>query len=180
MTLIMLSDKTIKTQFSKFGFKTFDKKCIEHINNMILSYIKHIIEKGKQDGGRIVMPMEYCGIQTSEYHESPGPYHIMNATSDFIRPPMGSTFGQDGGSLLFKISKNDISSFIEEVSKDYKVQNKTKLVAKLQKEIQEKLSEFLRMVKTMSKKKPTHVDESIFKTVLNKRIFKMFIHKSLH
>ena len=174
MVLIVLPEKSLKAKLKKFGFASFDKDVIIHINAIIIAYVSKQLKMGtkKQAGGRIVLPMEYFGASTNEYHDSPCPYTDMRVSADYIRPPMESTFGVGGSAngAVFAISLKDVGTFVEEVAGGRPVDNKKNVIKIMQENVVNFMTQFATSLKNASKK-DTHLGANVVESVLKKRPF---------
>ena len=168
MTLIILSESEIKTKLKKFGYKSFDKGVIQKMNMVILNFIQNALKKGKQQHGGLVMPSEYYGVDSGRFFDDPYPYTDMRPSSEYIRPPMNSTFS--GGAIpIFTVSQKNVATFVEEVISNSPVQNKAKVVKHLKSQLEALLTKFVRTIRTPV---ADHLDSASFDTTLSRPVFK--------
>lgn len=173
-SVAILPEKSVATKLKKFGFKTFDPKIVSHINTVILNFVIKTLKvnlKG-QKGGRIVLPMEYFGVQTNEYSSNNGPFTDMAISSDYIRPPMDSTFGQFGGVAVaeFKVPQKEITAFLTEAAAGRPVNDRKEVIKVLTSKVSEILTQFFMTLQKQAKGQ-THLDVATFEAALKKRAF---------
>lgn len=96
--MIFLTEKSIRQNIKKFGFKDVNSSIIELLNNSLENFTIHSIKKAlkqhkkfnKQNGGsgavgHTVLPSEYFGIDSKSYFTSAESTN-MNVTNTTIRP----------------------------------------------------------------------------------------------
>jgi len=96
--MIFLTEKSIRQNIKKFGFKDTNSRVIELFNRCIENFASQSIKKAlkqhrkfnKQNGGdgavgRTVLPSEYFGINSGNYFSNPDGTN-MNVTNSVIRP----------------------------------------------------------------------------------------------
>lgn len=144
--MIFLSENSIRINAKKFGFKNVDIAVLESINNYLMNYTKNILKKAlkknkhnniqiHQNGGRIVLPSEYFGIESGSYFENISHNNgtNMTVTNTMIRPMQhtvdltGAIIG--GSNKIFTISKNALKNALNEANvileKNIKIDNDT-------------------------------------------------------
>lgn len=177
--IVYITQNKIKNGLKPFGFKTFDSEVIELLNKAFKNYIKNTIAKhakhggeGEQSGGRVIMPMEYYGVQTSEYVDAPV-YSDMSVSDSWVRPPLEMNLvGMDGGAAKFVLSLKSVESALEELNLD--IYKKNKVAKRLQSKIETMFSE---IIKKASKKSQ---DKSCLLAKDLKAIIDMKKYKILH
>ena len=151
--MIMIDQSVILAQLKKFGFvkANLEGDVYEKLNNIIFSYIKKLVREYKknQDGGRIVMPLEYFGVDSHHYHDSPGNFTDMQVTESYIRPPM---MIQQGGDTkkTFILRAEFVGLFLQAI----KVQSyPKKMTDSVKKAVEKAMTEFLNALKDNIKDK---------------------------
>jgi len=170
--IVYITENKIKYGLKQFGFKTFDIEVIELLNKAFKNYIKNTVAKsgGKesQAGGRVIMPMEYYGVQTSEYVENPA--HSDTSVSDtWVRPPLEMNLaGMVGGAAKFSLSLKSVESALEE----YNIYKKNKVAKHLQSKIEGVFSEIIKKTSKTSQDK-THLYARDLEAILDMKKYKM-------
>ena len=84
------------------------------IYNFIEFHLKKFMKKSK--GGKIVMPLEYFGVETNHFVQQPQ-FQSSNANISFIRPPMNMLdISMTGGNKKVNFSSKIFLSAIDEIS----------------------------------------------------------------
>lgn len=167
--IVYVTENKIKYGLKQFGFKTFDPEVIELLNKAFKNYIKNTVAKsggkGSQAGGRVIMPMEYYGVQTSEYVENPA--HSDTSVSDtWVRPPLEMNL--IGGAAKFALSLKSVESALEE----YDMYKKNKVAKHLQSKIEGIFSEVIKKSSKTSQDK-THLYARNLEEILDMKKYKM-------
>lgn len=154
--IVFLTESSIKKNAHTFGFKSYDKEVINFFNQALYNMVEKTLKKGQIEGGRIVLPMEYFGVDTAHYVENPS-FTNMAVSENFIRPPMQmTTQGMEGGGIVkrFQVPLKAIQTAIEEVSSklNKKVAKKDKTSKALKNKFEKIATEILSKVVKISKK----------------------------
>ena len=179
--IVYITQNKIKNGLKPFGFKTFDPEVIELLNKAFQNYIKNTVAKHAkhtkgtksggdevQSGGRIVMPMEYYGVQTSEYVENPT--HSDTSVSDtWVRPPLEMNLvGMAGGAAKFAVILKSVESALEE----HDIYKKNKVAKHLQSKIEAVFSEIINKASKTSQDK-THLYARDLEAILDMKKYKI-------
>jgi hypothetical protein len=155
MTVILLSEKIICKNLKTFGFKTHDPEIITHFNKFLQNFVENTLKKSikKHSGGKIVLPLEYFGVETNHYVSEPVNEQSTAATQDFIRPPVEFI----GGANKFSITTKAVESAIDEFTSKYhkEVTNKSKTAKAIKKNFESIISCLL--IKINKKYKKDHL-----------------------
>lgn len=92
----MLSKQTIKRNLKKWGYTDYDEEIDDFLNNAAKKF---------QEGGRVLMPSEYFGINSGRY-SSESTASSLAVTNAFIRTPLNAndpTGAIKGGARRFEI-----------------------------------------------------------------------------
>jgi len=169
--MIILDQEKVTKQFKKFGFKSVNVNVVNELNIVILKFVEKNLKKKAHSGGRIVLPLEYFGVDSHHYHDSQGQFTNMAVTDNFIRPPMSAHEGGGGAKkpCAFLISKADTKLFVVEATRGKPFD--AKVVSFLQEKVNSALTEYLNVLKTESggDEGKTVVDLALFSKVLRKR-----------
>lgn len=191
--MIFITDKSIRQNAKKFGFKQCDTDVINVVNNMLIKFttnkLQKVIQKYKklsviepkhiQKGGRIVLPSEYFGVDSGSYTEKlVNNGTDMSITETFIRPTIATTDlsgAIKGGAVKFSVSKNAFKNALSEaktkLQKDIKIKSNTSDL--LQREFEDLMSDI--MIKSSNKGK-----QQIISATQLESIAKQKKYKSLH
>lgn len=185
--IVYITQNKIKNGLKPFGFKTFCPEVIQLLNKAFENYIKNTVAKHAkhtkhtkstkstksggdevQSGGRIVMPMEYYGVQTSEYIEAPT--HSDTSVSDtWVRPPLEMNLvGMAGGAAKFAVSLKSVESALEE----HDIYKKNKVAKHLQSKIETMFSEIINKVSKKSQDKSCLLAKDL-KAILDMKKYKI-------
>lgn len=172
--IVYITQNKIKNGLKPFGFKTFDSEVIELLNKAFKNYIKNTVAKHvkhggeAQAGGRVIMPMEYYGTQTSEYVENP--VHSDTSVSDtWVRPPLEMNLvGMAGGAAKFALSLKSVESALEE----HDLYKKNKVAKHLQSKIENVFSEVIKKASKASSDK-THLYARDLQAILDMKKYKI-------
>lgn len=143
--IIFLSEKQVRSNLTKFSWKSFDKTVYEKLNESVYNYVHHqmakVMRKHKNieklgaehfsktmNGGRTVLPLEYFGVSTNHYNGVLNNGTDMAVTDMNIRPafaaldtatttplPGPKPLTQAGGKVVFKVSESAIKGAVSEV-----------------------------------------------------------------
>lgn len=178
--LIALQEKAIQKMLKAHGFKSWDSELVQHINEAFYNFIYNELKSNgmrhnKQSGGKIVMPLEYFGVESNNFVEAADGVSVA-PTAEYVRPPIASTFQSAGaGSGSFSFTKASVAMVVEDVANKYNksVENKQSVVTTMKTRAEKKFSDVLRAV--MKKTKNDHMSLSEWKAVTT-----MKKHKSLN
>lgn len=176
--IVYITQNKIKNGLKPFGFKTFDPEVIELLNKAFENYIKNTIAKHTkhtksggdevQSGGRVIMPMEYYGVQTSEYVEAPT-HSDMSVSDTWVRPPLEMNLvGMAGGAAKFLLSLKSVESALEE----HDIYKKNKVAKHLQSKIETMFSEIINKVSKKSQDKSCLLAKDL-KAILDMKKYKI-------
>lgn len=133
--MIFLTDKSIRSNMNKFGFKTYDANVIALVNQYLQNYTKNTISRAArrnkdvdvleashviQAGGRIVMPSEYFGVESGSYFsELKNNGTDMSVTNSMIRPAvvtydLSGAIKSGGADRQFNVSQKALQGAISE------------------------------------------------------------------
>jgi hypothetical protein len=168
--LIALQQNSIEKMLRSHGFKSWDNEVVSSMNEAFYNMIHHELKKygmrraSNQQGGKIVMPLEYFGVESNNFVESAEGVSVA-PTADYVRPPIGSTF-QTAGAGSF-ISLKAVDMVVEDVASKYNknVEKKRLVVKALKKTAEKKFTEILMKVK--SKSKSEHMSVSSWNDVVS-------------
>lgn len=167
--LIALQEKSIQKMLQAHGFKSYDSQVIEHINESFYNFIynelkNHGMKQNKQSGGKIVMPLEYFGVDSNNFVDAADGVSVA-PTADYVRPPIASTFQTAGAGFSF--TKAAVLIVVEDIANKYNksVEKKSTVVAALKTKAEKKFSNVLQTV--MKKNKNPHLVLSDLKSVTN-------------
>lgn len=172
--LIALQEKTIEKMLKAHGFKSWDSSVVQHINEAFYNFVynelqRHGMKHNKQSGGKIVMPLEYFGVESNNFVDSSEGVSVA-PTVDYVRPPIASTFQSAGAGFSF--TKASVAMVVEDVANKYNksVENKSKVVAVVKSKAEKTFSQILTSV--MKKNKKDHLSVSDLKSVLDMKKYK--------
>lgn len=181
--MIFITEKQIKLNLKKYGFKTVKGDFTEVINNIVYNFVYNVTSKTakklklnknnnnkltltlshfKQLGGRVSLPSEYFGVPSNHY-VSESKATDMSVTSSYIRPEMltyrpGIVGGAEEKS--FVISLKNVKAILSEVlvkldlTDNVKKQDHTKISAAFKAKLEDHLHKmFTSYVKKSSVKK---------------------------
>jgi hypothetical protein len=181
--IVYITQNKIKNSLKPFGFKTFDPEVIELLNKAFQNYIKNTVTKhtkhtkstkstGTMQGGRVIMPMEYYGVQTSAYVENPA-HSDMSVSDTWVRPPLEMNMvGMVGGAAKFALSLKSVESMLEELNLD--IYKKNKVAKHLQSKLEGMFSEIIKKTSKASQDK-THLYARDLEAILDMKKYKMLI-----
>jgi hypothetical protein len=173
MTVIYLSEKIICKNLKAFGFDTYDADTITHFNKFLEKFVENTLAKSikKYTGGKIVLPMEYFGVETNHYVDDPS-FQSTLPNQDFIRPPIELS---GGATAKFTITLKAVESAIEEFTSKYhkEISNKTKVAKTLKNKFECVISTILS--KIYKKYKKNHLCVNNLKSITD-----MKKHSILH
>lgn len=195
--IVYITQNKIKNSLKPFGFKTFSSEVIELLNKAFQNYIKNIIDKhakhdkhdkhdkhaggnaseATQSGGRVIMPMEYYGVQTSAYTENPV-HSDMSVSDTWVRPPLEMNIaegaGMTGGAAKFVLSLKSVESALEELSKknNLDIYKKNKVVKHLQSKIETLFGEIIKKASKKSQEK-SHLHAEDLKNIIDMKKYKI-------
>jgi hypothetical protein len=140
MTVVYLTEKLLKKNFKSFGFKSYDDGIIAYFNTIFQNFVENQLKKGMK-GGRIVLPLEYFGVETNHFIAHPE-FDSMAVTDSHIRPPMEMSIG---GGLKFSVSLKAVESAIEEIASKHNKETyrKQKTAKAIQKKFEKIATEIL-------------------------------------
>lgn len=177
--LLALQENAVAKMLKSNGFKTWDQEVVSLMNeafyNMIHNELrKHGMRRSKQSGGKIVMPLEYFGVESGNFVESAEGVSVA-PTADYIRPPIESTFQavQTGGKAGSYVSLKSVGMVVEDVSAKYNksVEKRSQVVKALKAKSEQKFSEVLERAK--SKAKSDHLDASSLQSVISMKKYSL-------
>lgn len=182
MTVVYLTENALKKSFKAFGFKSYDSETISLFNKVLHNFVENQLKKGinNHHGGRIVLPLEYFGVDTNHYVAHPE-YTSMGVTENFIRPPMEMQNAswndvQTGGTARFAVPLKAVESAIEEVSTKHskEVYRKMKTAKAIQNKFEKIATEIMGKVKKTSESQEHLSIQNLHKITGMKK------YKSLH
>jgi hypothetical protein len=114
--VVFISDKQVLSNLKTLGYVDIDSKIPDIINASAFALVKTTLEKAMKKavlkGGRVTMPSEYYGVQTSHHVENPSSTD-MSVTEARIRPAFEALL--TGGGPVFKLSFNATRNMCTEV-----------------------------------------------------------------
>ena len=156
---------------SPYNIKSWDNEVITVLNNALFKFVSSELKKGakKQNGGRIVMPLEYFGVDSKNFVATSNGASVQ-ATADYIRPPMEMNIlgaaQQGGAKKTVNVPLNVIQTTIEEVSAkvNKQVENKGKVAKQLKARFESTISGVLERASKKAEK--NHLSSESLKEVL--------------
>lgn len=87
--LVALQQKNISKIMANFNVKSWDSEIVAVLNNSLYKFVQKELAKGekKQNGGRVVMPLEYFGVDSKNFVATSDGQSV-EPTADYIRPPL--------------------------------------------------------------------------------------------
>jgi len=172
----MLNEKVIKSNLKKWGFKSFDSKIHEHVNRGLENVAKDLANKfarnsRRQDGGRIVLPSEYFGVDSGKYEASASDGSNLNVTDSWIRNPLSAsdpTGAITGGAAKkkFACTIKAVKDVSERISRfEFKQQH----IKEVKEKFEERMTKFMNSVDRRNKNNETHLSEELFNTVRDQK-----------
>lgn len=152
-----MNSKKLAQELKKFGFETYEEHALNHFEELIKEEVetkfKAGVRKMRQNGGRIVLPLEYFGVSTNSYVENANPFTDMSVTDVHIRPALQWHDLSKGGALKqeFQVSERAVTEMLNEVSNGEKIENKKQTIIAMKKHIQTKATKFLNKVSKRGK-----------------------------
>ncbi len=190
--MIFLSDKSMRLNMKKFGYKSYDSDVLSLVNQYLQNYTKNILSKAMkqnktstleaahiiQAGGRIVLPSEYFGVTSGSYFaDLKNNGTDMRVTDTMIRPVV-ATYDLSGAikggasDKNFKLSKKALLNAITEakVSLQTDVKLRSDATLAMQQTFQKLMSEILN--KTCNKCN-NHLTTETLKKISAQRKYKL-------
>jgi hypothetical protein len=183
---LIISKQHIKGQLKKFGYNDAEEGVHNLINNYHRSFVRHLLDKRRtyQKGGRVSMPLEYFGGNTSSYSSSPT-YSDISPTNSLLRPsivlndPSGvlatpkALQGLVGGATpCFQVTKSACKNALEQLDIDTQGIDKHRLVEDTKQKFEKLMTKALKNAKRSSKS--STLKESDLSAVLNLQSYKNF------
>lgn len=179
---LIISKRHINGQLKKFGFREADDGVYDLINNYHLDLVKHITSKRpSQRGGRVAMPLEYFGGETSSYTSSPK-FTDISSTNSWIRPSLslndpsgflGTQKALDpfvgGAAPCFQVPKSSCKEALAHLD----IEHSKHLVEESKLKFEKLMTKVFNKVRKSSKLSST-LKESELKSVLNQQSYKKF------
>ena len=170
----MITDKSLRLNLKKFGFSSYDIELKDTVYEFLTAFLKNKLKKVTK-GGKIVLPSEYFGKESSSYFESLDNNGAnMSVTDSMIRPsiPASDVTGAiTGGAVLsFKIPMNTFTMALAD-AKDFDIKIPKSNALKLKEEFEELLTT---LMTKLSKKKKTHLEIKDVQAEAKKRQYKAF------
>lgn len=171
--MIFITEKSLRQNAKKFGFKEFDNSIVSLVNKGLESFLKNKLSK-VQKGGRTVLPSEYFGVESGSYFDKVSSTDL-SVTDSIIRPPVLTKDLSGlitGGALKFTVAKSVFKNAVVEsqskLHRDSKLDSK--LVSNLQDEFHSTMSEIF---SKLQKKKLESLNREEFKKVFEQRKYKL-------
>jgi hypothetical protein len=174
----MLSDKYLKINLNKFGFRTYDTEVKEMIEMFLVNFLKNKLGKKQKPtvGGRVVLPSEYFGKPSQSYFETLANNGTdMSVTDSVIRPVVethdisGAITG--GKAQCFNVSLKTYSIALKEAKSKITIDEKQD-TTKFKEEFEGVISKMLTQI---TKKKACHLSVDILRTESNKRQYRSLV-----
>lgn len=163
--LVALQQKTISKMMAKYNIKSWDNEIVSVLNNALYKFVQKELSKGekKQNGGRIVMPLEYYGVDSKNFVETSAGQSV-EPTVDYIRPPL--EVQMVGGTQKLQVTMSAIQTVMEEISskQNKTIEKKTQVAKALKSKFEEVMESVLS--KASKKAKEGHMSGSELKEVL--------------
>lgn len=164
--MVFVTEKQVRKNFRKAGFKAVDVGVVELVNKAAVNYVRNTLEKALQKnknaqeleashianaqgqkGGRVLMPAEYFGVATNHYIE-PGPKTFgtdMSVTAEQIRPPFSAALS--GGAKAqpqFEVAMSTVKNIATEVMKRSPIAIRQSAIKQLQASLSDELSQVVK------------------------------------
>lgn len=172
--LIALQEKAIQKMLKAHGYKSWDSEVVASINEAFYNFVynelnRYGMKQNKQSGGKIVMPLEYFGVESNNFVEAAEGVSVA-PTADYVRPPIASTFQSAGAGFAF--TKASVAMVVEDVANKYNksVEKKSHVVVALKAKAEETFSDVLRTV--MKKHKKDHLSLSEWNSVASMKKYR--------
>lgn len=138
--MIYVSENAVKSNLKKYGYKIYDDKTVQLINDALTCFSTNALRKiskkysaakkggDVQEGGRVILPSEYFGVDSGKYADTVAAVD-MSVTSELIRPallvddPTGAIM--QGGASKFSISSTAFKSCVNEQMSSLKLHDLT-------------------------------------------------------
>ncbi len=192
--MIFLTDKSMRLNIKKFGYKSYDSEVLALVNQFLQNYAKNTLSKAFkknkninsleashviQAGGRIVLPSEYFGVSSGSYFQDLKTNGTdMRVTDTMIRPVVATydlSGAIKGGSAQknFTLSKKIVQNAINEakvsLQKDVKVRSDATLA--MQQAFQKIMSDILS--KSCERCENKHLSIDVVKQISGQRKYKI-------
>jgi len=172
----MLNEKTIKSNLKNWGFKTADPMIPKHVNNALMNIAENAAKNWsrnsrRQDGGRIVLPSEYFGVDSGRYEASASDGSNLNVTNSWIRTPLSAsdpTGAITGGASKkrFACTVKAVKDVSERISRfEFKQQH----IKEVKERFEERMTKFMNSIDRKNKTNETHLSEELFNTVRDQK-----------
>lgn len=193
--MIFLTDKSMRLNMKKFGYKSYDSGVLSLVNQYLENYTKNTLTKAAkqnknaltleashviQAGGRIVLPSEYFGVASGSYFGDLKNNGTNMAVTETMIRPVVATYDLSGAikggasDKVFKMSKKALQNAISEakvsLQSDIKVRSDASLA--MHHTFQKVMSDIL--TKTCGKCN-NHLTVDILKQVAGQRKYKALL-----
>lgn len=186
---LIISKQHINGQLKKFGYHNAEEGVHNLINDYHQSFVRHLLAKRNfkttyQKGGRVSMPLEYFGGNTSSYSSSPT-YTDISSTDSLLRPsiilndPSGGLATPKameglvgGGTPCFQVTKAACKNAVEQFDIDKQGVDKHRLVEDTKQKFEKLMTKALKNAKRSSKS--STLKEKDLSAVLNLQSYKNF------
>ncbi len=188
---LIISKRHIKGQLKKFGYNDAEEGVHNLINDYHRSFVRHLLAKRNfratyQKGGRVSMPLEYFGGNTSSYSSSPV-YSDISSTDSLLRPsivlndpsgvlatPKAMEGLVGGGTPCFQVTKAACKNAVEQFEIEKQGVDKHRLVEDTKQKFEKLMTKALKNAKRSSKSKSSTLKERDLSAVLNLQSYKNF------
>lgn len=184
--MIFLTEKSIRQNVKKFGFKSYDAEVLSAINASLKNFTEHKLQKAlkkhktasrTQRGGRVVLPSEYFGVTSGSHFEQLANHGAnMNVTEAMIRAsiPTNDLSGaiKGGAMAKFSIPKKSLANALQEAktSLQQEAQIKSEVSSALQKQFEELMTSLLKKA-SKSQRGVEHLSIHEFQKALSQKKF---------
>jgi hypothetical protein len=179
---LIISKRHINGQLKKFGFREAEEGVYDIINKYHLGLVKNVASKKQSlQGGRVAMPLEYFGGETSSYTSSPN-FTDISSTNSWVRPtlPLNDPSGflgtqkaldpfVGGGAPCFQVPKSSCKEALSHLD----IEHSKNLVEKTKLKFETLMTKVLNKV-SKSSKSSSVLKQSELKSVLNQQSYKKF------
>jgi hypothetical protein len=182
--MIFLTEKSIRQNVKRFGFKSYDTEVLTAINNSLKKFTENKLQKAlkkhktvsrtTQRGGRVVLPSEYFGVTSGSHFEQLTNHGAdMNVTEAMIRAsiPTNDLSGaiKGGARVHFAISKKSLANALQEAktSLHQEAQIRSEVSSALQKQFEELMTSLLKK----TSKGAEHLSIEEFQKALSQKKF---------
>lgn len=169
-----ISERNLKSNIRRFNFKDADKEVFAFLNNAIYRFayneFARYAKKSELIGGRVVLPLEYFGVDSGRYVHQEGPFTNMAITADTIRPEMKISGLEGGAPDEFTVSIKDCTSLFKSIVGDVKVHKRLEIIKCFKTRLDAAMTKLFLSVRKANKK-----EEILSVEMLKAKLTKKFI-----